>query len=236
LSTSPIEDISRLRIEYEDRANRLASSDIYSPFNPANLFMRHQRQRIELALLRRLGFDRLQQYQTLEVGCGSGGILLDYLVYGALPGQIYGTDLLLDRVQEARVLLPKTQLTCSDGQHLPYADNSFDLTLQYTVFSSILDDQIKTNIASEMMRVCKPNGLIIWYDFWLNPTNPHTKGIRKKEIKNLFPDCSFTFKRITLAPPIARRLVPFSWTLSVLLENLKILNTHYLVAICPLKS
>ena len=92
---------------------------------------------------------------------------------------------------------------------------------------------MKQKIASEMLRVVNDNGMILWYDFWLNPTNPQTRGIRPKEIKQLFPNCSFNFHKITLAPPIARRVVPVSWMLALFLENLKIFNTHYLVAIQP---
>jgi hypothetical protein len=73
--------------------------------------------------------------------------------------------------------------------------------------------------------------LILWYDFWLNPTNKQTRGIRPPEIRRLFPGCGFEFHRITLAPPLARRIVPISWLLAALLEKLKLLNTHYLVAI-----
>jgi hypothetical protein len=85
-----------------------------------------------------------------------------------------------------------------------------------------------------MMRVVKRNGLILSYDFWLNPSNPQTRGLRPDEIRRLFPGCRFEFHRITLAPPIARRLVPASWLLCAFLEKLKIFNTHYLVAIRPL--
>jgi hypothetical protein len=69
------------------------------------------------------------------------------------------------------------------------------------------------------------------YDFWLNPTNRQTRGIRPSEIRRLFPGAHLEFYRITLAPPIARRLAPCSWLLCCLLERLQAFNTHYLVAI-----
>jgi hypothetical protein len=56
---------------------------------------------------------------------------------------------------------------------------------------------------------------------------------RFAEIKRLFPNCRYEFRRITLAPSIKRRLATVSWGLCLFLENLKIFNTHYLVAICP---
>ena len=71
----------------------------------------------------------------------------------------------------------------------------------------------------------------MWYDFWLNPTNPQTKGIRPAEIRQLFPGCRCSFQRITLAPPLARRIIPLSWGLGLLLEGLKLFNSHYLAAI-----
>jgi hypothetical protein len=77
--------------------------------------------------------------------------------------------------------------------------------------------------------------------FRSNPTNPQTRGIRPAEtcpersrrIIRLFPNCRYEFHKITLAPPIARRIVPISWMLALFLESLKIFNSHYLVAIRP---
>jgi hypothetical protein len=82
-----------------------------------------------------------------------------------------------------------------------------------------------------MLRVVKPNGLILSYDFWWNPTNRQTRGLRPRELREAFPGCRCTFERITLAPPVARRLAPFAWGLCLLLESLKLFNTHYLAAI-----
>lgn len=229
----PLSDLDRLRTEYADRARRLANSDIYSPFNTSYLFTLHQRQRAVLDLLRRSGIQQLQNKSILEVGCGRGGVLHEFLGLGASPDLLHGTDLLPDRVADAHSLLPHLPITCADGQHLPYKDSSFDLVLQYTVFSSVLDIEVKRNLAREMLRVLRPRGLILWYDFWFNPTNRQTKGIRPKEIRELFPTCSYAFRRITLAPPIARKLASRSWLACYFMESLTVFNTHYLAAIQP---
>ncbi len=221
-------DLVRLRAEYAERAESIGKTDRYSLFNPAQLFAVQQRQRAVLKCLRRNDFYPLKGRHILEVGCGAGGVLLEALTFGADAEHVHGADLLFERVQKAFAPLP---LTCADGQSLPYAAASFDLTMQFTVFSSVLDDGVKRNLAAEMLRVTKPGGLILWYDFWLNPTNPQTRGIRPAEIRNLFPGCSFQFERTTLAPPLARRLVPLSWGLSLLLESMSVFNTHYLGAI-----
>lgn len=224
-------DIQRLRKEYEDRKQRSAVEALYSIFNPAQLFMLHSRERALLASLRGAGLTSLEGRKVLEIGCGGGGVLKEYLRYGVPVADLHGIDLLFDRLQAARAALPGLPLVNANGEYLPYSSESFDLVLQYTAFSSILDARVKRSMAGEMLRVLKPEGKVIWYDFWLNPTNKHTKGIKPAEIRSLFPGCKYEFHKITLAPPIARRLVPLSWGLAHFLESLKIFNTHYLAII-----
>ncbi len=219
---------------YKQREVQLREADTYTLFNQGNLFAVHQRQRAVLSLLRREGFYPVKDMRVLEVGCGGGGVLREYLSYGAHPANLHGVELLEWRLAEAKKLSAHLPLVCADGQRLPYRDGSFDLVLQYTVFTSILEDQVKRNVAREMIRVLKPGGLILWYDFWLNPMNRQVRGIRPAEVRRLFPGCSCAFRRITLAPPLARRLAPHSWLLCHVLEGLRLFNSHYLVAIRPL--
>lgn len=226
------DDLQRLRHEYADREQRLAGSDRYSLFNPAQLFTVQQRQRHEAVLLRRHGCYPLHDKNILEVGCGRGSILYHLMGFGAVPSRLYGIDLLEDRVHDAHDRLPHVALACADGQTLPYKSRSFDLVLQYTALSSVLDDTIKANIAQDMLRVLRPGGIVLWYDFWLNPSNDQTRGIRPPEIKRLFPGCRYDFHRITLAPPITRRLASKSWMICYLLEKIRLLNTHYLAVVC----
>jgi ubiquinone/menaquinone biosynthesis C-methylase UbiE len=169
----------------------------------------------------------------LEVGCGNGNVLMDFHQFGIGNKNLFGVDLLPMRLQEAHESNPLLPLACADGQRLPYHARTFDIVIQFTAFSSILDREIKSNMAFEMQRVLKPDGAILWYDFWLNPLNRHTRGIRPAEIRQLFPDCTLDLHKVTLAPPLARRLVPFVTGFALWLERLRFLNTHYLVRISP---
>jgi ubiquinone/menaquinone biosynthesis C-methylase UbiE len=227
------DDLERLRAEYARRHQDTAGRDRYSLFHPGQLFMIQQRQRALLALLRQEGYTSLANKRILEIGCGSGGVLREFLWYGATPAFLHGAELLEWRLTEAKTVSPNLSVALADGQHLPYADASFDMVAQFTVFSSILDEQVKASIAAEMRRVVKPNGLILWYDFWTNPLNPQTRGVRKAEIRTLFHNCHLSFNRITLASPLARWLGQYSWLACYLLESLRLLNTHYLAAIRP---
>ncbi len=227
------DDLSRLRAEYEDRKQRFASSDVYSSFNAANLFTVQQRQRDILASLKRAGVTDLADKRILEMGCGDGGVLAEFLTFGTRPENLFGVDYLADRLSNARTQLPASHFANADGSHLPFPSASFDIVMQFTALSSILDPGLRRDICRDMLRVLRPSGLILWYDFWLNPTNPQTHGIRPVEIRELFPACSISFRKITLAPPLARRLVPLSWPLGLILESLSVFNSHFLAVIRP---
>jgi len=222
---------ARIRSVYGRREANPAVQDMYGPFNPGELFSIQQRQREVLSLLRKHGLNPLAGRNILDVGCGTGEVLIEFLGFGAEPTCLHGVDLMHGRLAKARARLPHSSLSCADAQSLPYPDHSFSVVLQYTAFSSILDDRARGNVAAEMLRVLRHDGVILWYDFWLNPGNPETRGIKRREIRRLFPSCRCDFRRVTLAPPVARSLAKHSLLLCYLLERIPLLRTHHLVAI-----
>jgi ubiquinone/menaquinone biosynthesis C-methylase UbiE len=217
-----------------ERRRREIPADFYSAVHPHNLFMASQRRRSLLRLLRREGITSFAGRRILEVGCGAGGWLLDFVFWGAMPELLCGIDIDKDRLAEAARNLPAADLRLGNASELPWPDAFFDVVLQATVFTSILDSDFKRAVAAEMIRVVKPDGLILWYDFRFdNPWNPHVRGIGAGEMKRLFPGCSFRLKRVTLLPPLARRIVPVSWIAALILEKIPLLRTHILACIRP---
>ena len=218
---------ARIRAAY---AKRQGDDARYSWFSPGHLFIVQERERRLLALLHRYGFAPLSSKRILEIGCGTGYWLREFIKWGSRPENVTGIDLLPDRIAEARSLCPDgIKLHCGNAASLEFDDSMFDLVLQSTAFTSILDPTTKQQIASEMIRVLKVKGLILWYDYYMNnPWNPDVQGIKKKEINALFPSCNIDLRRITLAPPLARRIAPHSWLLAYLLERIPLLRTHYI--------
>lgn len=222
-------DIERLRQEYSRRAENLKAKDLYSSENPAHNWMISDRQQNILGLVNSRLTGSLSNLQILEIGCGSGGVLKEFIQFGATPVQLTGVDLLFNRLERAAADLPECSWVNANGQYLPLKDQSFDLLLQFTAFSSILDPGTKREMAADMLRVLKPGASILWYDFIWNPTNKQTKGIGLNEIKTLFPFCKLFPLRITLIPPLTRLLLPSFPRLVNRLSSLKVFNSHLLV-------
>ena len=202
----------------------------YSWFNPAYQFMVQQRERRLLDLLQRHDFAGLESKTILEVGCGTGQWLRDFIKWGARPENVTGIDLLPERVSRARRLCPPAvRIQRASAAQLPFFGERFDVVLQSTVFTSILDSELKQHVAAEMRRVVKREGLILWYDYHANnPWNSDVRGVKRREIGQLFPDCRIKLERITLLPPLARCLAPYSYLGCYLLEKFPPLCTHYL--------
>ncbi len=216
----------RIIAEYE-RREREIPGDFYALRHPRNLFVRHEHERMLLHCLRRANLIPLVERRVLEVGCGCGDWLTVFENFGALRENIAGTELGGQRAEIAARRLPGSDIRSGDAARLPWEDQSFDVVFQRMMFSSILDPNVRRMAAAEMMRVTRPGGAIIWVDYFINPRNPHVCCLGRADVRALFPGWRATLYRTTLAPPVARRLVPFAWSVARALEKLRVFNTFF---------
>lgn len=205
----------------------------YQRSEPANLYLLQKREQAVLDLLGRNGMLPLSERRVLDVGCGSGDVLIEFLLYGANSEALAGVDLLEDRVEAALDRNPYLDIRVADAADLPFADETFDIALAFTVFSSIKDPLLRAQVAKEMQRVLRPGGGIVWYDFWFNPVNPDTEALGLKDVRKLFPAARIDARLVTLAPPLVRSLIPRSRLACELLAKVPPLRTHWLAWISP---
>lgn len=215
---------------YARRAAGGVSADLYSPLRPEVMLARQQRQRAMLDLFARHACQPLDQLRALEVGCGNGSNLLELASLGFDAGRLVGNELLPERAAAARGQLPAaTEVHEGDALALPFAEASFDLVYQSTVFSSLLDDAFQQRLADAMWCWVRPGGAVLWYDFtYNNPRNPDVRGVPLARVRALFPSARIDARRVTLAPPISRRAARIHPRLCQALSALPWLRTHLL--------
>jgi SAM-dependent methyltransferase len=222
----PVDEAREVALRYARRR----APDRYSLLNPDVWHTVQERQRAMLRLFARLNWHDLSSRRVLEIGCGSGANLLELLRIGFAPRNLAGIELLPDRFAQAMQSLPSSVvLMQGDASLVKLPDESEDIVLQSTVFSSLLDAPFQWRLAQTMWRWVRPGGGVLWYDFTFdNPRNPDVRGVPVARIRELFPAGRVRYQRVTLAPPIARRVCALHPSLYPVFSSLPLLRTHVL--------
>jgi len=221
-------ETDQVRARYE-RRNSAVEPDRYSPLNPEVWQSIHERQRVMLHFFARRGVTNFLDLKLVEVGCGAGGNLLEFLRLGFQPENLTGIELLEDRVAQANKVLPTGVVHVGDANSVEILPASQEIVFQSVVFSSLLDDDFQAKLAIRMWEWVKPGGGVLWYDFvYNNPCNTDVRGVPVKRIRELFPYGELIVRRVTLAPPIARRVCRLHPPLYTAFNLFPFLRTHVL--------
>lgn len=198
-----------------------------SILNPGNLLMVQERERFLAKLLRRAGWESLEGLRAFEAGCSTGYNLRMLLQWGARPENLAGIDLDPEAVTYCREHSPEIRVHEGSADAVPEPDGRFDLSIAFTLFSSVHSDDISAGIARELLRITRPGGLLIVYDMRRrNPSNPNVHPLSTADIRRWFPGCRIKTRTITLAPPLARRTGSHAPWLYGPLATLPPLRTH----------
>lgn len=222
-------EVERLKRVYAGYGTDPAVRSRWDSANAGNQAILSERRRVMSELLRTRGYYPLDGYTILEVGCGEGQELARLQEWGARREQLYGVDLLSERVAAARRLHPGIHFECANAERLCFPDHSFDLVFLFTVLSSVLDQGMASNITTEVARVLKPSGAVLWYDLrYNNPYNSETRGVKLADIRRYFPGFKIEARTLTLLPPLARHLGSYTRVLYPVLSAVSFLRSHTL--------
>lgn len=228
-SASPSGEVDRLRRVYRGYDADPATARRWSEENRGNRAIADQRRARSRTLLQEQRRWPVAGSRTLELGCGSGGALADLFgdVVGSVP--IVGVDLSEERLRAAAARVPAVSLVRAEGSLMPFPSEQFDLVVAFTVFSSVRDGLLARRMATEVDRVLRPGGAVLWYDMrHPNLRNPHTRAMRERAVKALFPGFATQLEPITVLPPVARRLGRVTQRVYHVLAAVRPLNSHYL--------
>lgn len=132
----------------------------------------------------------------LDLGAGDGTCLQYFSTYFP-EAQLFGIDVSdLSIAEAAAKQIPNAEVKVYDGQHIPYADNSFDLILVATVMHHIRFE-LHEELMRESLRVLKPGGKIFIVEH--NPHNPVTM--------HMVNTCPFDEDAVLLKPVYTKKLL-----------------------------
>jgi len=197
----------------------------YALLNGAERYIHETRDRALFAMLARRGVERLSGLRLLELGCGEGALLRTLQHHGA--DRVVGVEIDRGRAAYATAYAP---VAVGDAAALPYRDGSFDVVFAFTSLSSMPDRDGRRFAFAEAMRVLRPGGLAIVYDFWINPLNRRARPLGARELRALAAPRPVEIERVTLAPPVVR-VLGGRRSLCAPLERLSLLRTHLLAAV-----
>jgi ubiquinone/menaquinone biosynthesis C-methylase UbiE len=205
---------------------------LYAPWLPESLLVKAGRLRAAAVMLHRAGVFPKAGDPCLEVGCGWLGWLGTVLSWGVRERDLHGIDLDPLQVNRGREVLSLADLRVGDASNLPWESNRFRLVIASTLFTSLLDQNVRRLAADEITRVLAGGGALLWYDFAVNsPRNPAVRKVSRRELRQLFPRLTGEIRSVTLAPPLARLVAPRSWALATLMEAVPLLRTHLLAVL-----
>jgi|SRR6266853_282306 len=215
-----------------DRSSRWQS---HTKPHPADEVMFDSRLRHYDDLFSTLALAPLGERRLLDAGCANGKWLeICCHRWGARQIHCFGNDKREDRWRDWRQTGLGTEITFvrKPAHELDFAPQSFDIVHQSMMLSSIVDPETRTRTAEILWSLLRPNGILISYDFWVNPLNPQTVGINWAQLQRLFPCARKVYARsVTLAPPLGRKLTTLRKPVLLALEKLRLMNSHLLVAL-----
>jgi len=212
---------SEIKKQYE---NRIAKEDLYNSIY-SQLSDRERSAKV-IELIKSV-FNNPGKRTILEIGAGQGGNVPMLRKCGFTDDNIFLNELLPERILAVKNNYPGIKMYEGDALKVQF-NEQYDCVFQSTVFTSVLNDGDRKALADKMWGLLKPGGIILWYDFVYN--NPNNKQVRKvsvDELKKLFPlAAAAKIIKITLAPPIGRRIGKF-----YNLFNLPFLRSHILAVL-----
>ncbi|MBN8481198.1 MAG: class I SAM-dependent methyltransferase [Xanthomonadales bacterium] len=110
-----------------------------------------------------------QVARVLDIGCGIGTM---HPMLRARVGELCGSDVSGEAIEEARHANPGIEYRTQSGTTLPFEDDTFDACTTVCVMHHVPQDEWGRFVA-EAFRVTRPGGLFTVYEH--NPINPLTR-------------------------------------------------------------
>lgn len=141
-----------------------------------------------------MGLD-IGSLRIADIGCGDGWTLRFLCELGAKLENLVGIDLGINRLNVAKSKNALIQFMHADATGIPLSSNTFDVVIQSTLFSSIPSYNLRQLASTEIIRLTKPRGFVVWLDLYrIYPHTASLHAIDQREIRDLFPNWIAKFR------------------------------------------
>lgn len=154
---------------------------------------------------------QLGHARLLDVGCGSGARFFELFRLGFKPDNVMGLDVQQERINAGKEVLPQVDVVHGDATGMIFGDDSFDVVFESGMFATLPADEVRCNIAHEMVRVCRSGGYLLLSD-WRTPNfgGGSYRALTAGDLRRLFQVGNRTeliaIERGALVPPVGRFL------------------------------
>ncbi len=178
--------------------------------NPEVTFQTFAFDRANIRALQRMSVER-ESAKVLDVGCGTGASLLQFIRLGFRPENLTGIDNSAERIARAEANFPNVSFRCESADSTTFADSTFDIAFESTLFMMLTSEDVAQRIAGEMLRVTRSGGYLMLADWrYARPGSQDHHAMSPKRIASLFgvgPATTLVAReRGALVPPLGRFL------------------------------
>ena len=155
----------------------------------------------------------LSELKALDVGCGCGKLIRLLIEFGVAPSHLAGVELFGKMIEKAALISAEGVFWHHGSLSSLNSDQAdYDLVTAFTVFSSILDQDLREEFAHDIWSRLRPGGRILIFDFrYNNPLNKNVRRVTRAELKHWWPSGEERWSQtMLLLPPLARRIAPLS--------------------------
>lgn len=163
---------------------------------------------------------------VLDLGCGTGD-LASHASSAGLQLSWTGLDLRPDAIDIARTRNPTADFLVGSADEIPLPDESVDVVVAQVLFSSLPSTSLEQAVASDVGRVLRSGGWLIWMDMrYSNPSNDAVHGLSRQRIEGLFPGWRAELTTAGLIPALARALGRSAPVTYPILTRVPFLRSH----------
>lgn len=182
-----ISEINRLKEAYRERDQDqdFWGYKSWGLLDPIIEFSEFQYKRCLLQALRdqNISYDKIQNLQVLDIGCGWGRNLQFFSEIGVPCANLTGIDIIEHNLELGRKINPTIHYINGNVIEHNFKEKKFDIIIIHTVFSSLLEPELHQKLLDVAINLLSAQGILVIYDILAKYKTSKTIGLNGKPLE-----------------------------------------------------